>query len=172
MHGGARGQEGLKGSAQRQLQAWSLHRGDDRHSSAGRGARPQAPGPGTTTPSKSSSVRSQDTGRKSMPVACGDRKKAMPDARWRARDQRDPAGRATAITSMAATPPRRSPLGGAWAARQLDSSRPAVPPLPRDKHRKTHRASALGFGPLATPLAAPWGPTFPLGTAMMRLMFA
>jgi hypothetical protein len=46
--------------------------------------RPHAPRPGVTTPVTSSSVWRQDTVGKAMPVACRDREKALPDARWRA----------------------------------------------------------------------------------------
>ena len=62
-------------------------------------------GPRATTPATSNSVWRQDTVGKAMPVACRDWEKALPDARWRARI-RGTRERATAITSMAATPPR------------------------------------------------------------------
>ena len=47
--------------------------------------RPQAPGPGTAAVSRRRSVRSQNPVGKTVPVACRDREKALPDARWRAR---------------------------------------------------------------------------------------
>jgi len=38
-----------------------------------------------------------------MPVVCRDRKKALPNARWRNQDLADLRARATATTSMAGT---------------------------------------------------------------------
>jgi hypothetical protein len=54
--------------------------------------RPHAPGPRATTSATSTSVWRQDTVGKAMPVACRDREKALPDARWRAWIRGTPGG--------------------------------------------------------------------------------
>ena len=65
------------------------HRPERRSKNDGR---PLAPGPRATAAATSTSVWGQDTVGNAMPVACRDREKALPDARWRARIRRAQGG--------------------------------------------------------------------------------